>query len=69
MTKRICIFLIALLLSIACLLTACKASGSEADVQKTKDAANTLQYNQPTPTDLDYSLERYNLIRRAYWVN
>ena len=28
-----------------------------------------LVNNQPTPTDLDYSLERYNLIRRAYWVN
>ena len=25
--------------------------------------------NQPAPTDLDYSLERYNVIRRAYWVN
>ena len=25
--------------------------------------------NQPTPTDIDYSLERYNLIRRTYWVN
>lgn len=25
--------------------------------------------NQPTPTDINYSLERYNLIRRAYWVN
>ena len=24
---------------------------------------------QPTPTDIQYSLERYNLIRRAYWVN
>ena len=28
-----------------------------------------LQQSQPTPTDIDYSLERYNLIRRAYWVN
>ncbi len=43
--------------------------GSAADRQKTIQAANTLQSNQPTPTDLDYSLERYNLIRRAYWVN
>lgn len=31
-------------------------------------AAN-LQERQPTPSDIDYSLERYNLIRRAYWVN
>lgn len=28
-----------------------------------------LETSQPTPTDLDYSLERYNLIKRAYWVN
>jgi len=28
-----------------------------------------LAKNQPTPTDIEYSLERYNLIRRAYWVN
>ena len=31
--------------------------------------ADTLSSNQPTPTDINYSLERYNLIRRAYWVN
>ena len=28
-----------------------------------------LAENQPTPNDIDYSLERYNLIRRTYWVN
>lgn len=44
-------------------------SGSQADKAKTINAANTLQANQPTPTDISYSLERYNLIRRAYWVN
>ena len=43
--------------------------GSYQDRESTIDAANRLQYNQPTPTDIDYSLERYNLIRRAYWVN
>lgn len=35
----------------------------------TQQIANTLSGNQPTPTDINYSLERYNLIRRAYWVN
>lgn len=51
-------------------LTACtEPSGSWEDIQSTKEAANTLQENQPTPTDIDYSLERYNLIRRSYWVN
>lgn len=39
------------------------------DEQKTINIANELKSNQSTPTDIDYSLERYNLIRRAYWVN
>ena len=46
-----------------------KGTGSVQDIINTKNAANTLQENQPTPVDIDYSLERYNLIRRAYWVN
>ena len=50
-------------------LIGCETKGSEADIQNTKDAANVLQSNQPTPSDISYSLERYNLIRRAYWVN
>lgn len=57
-----------------CLIAACcscEASygGSELDVQATLSAADRLQANQPTPTDIEYSLERYNLIRRTYWVN
>lgn len=47
----------------------CEVSGSKQDTLNTKEAANTLQENQPTPTDIEYSLERYNLIRRSYWVN
>lgn len=39
------------------------------DIKNTQNVVNELVDNQPTPTDLDYSLERYNLIRRAYWVN
>lgn len=39
------------------------------DVEATLNAGNKLSSNQPTPTDIDYSLERYNLIRRTYWVN
>lgn len=39
------------------------------DEEKTLKVAETLKDNQATPTDIDYSLERYNLIRRAYWVN
>ena len=51
----------------ACGITA--ISGSREDVKSTIEIVNRLQTNQPTPTDIDYSLERYNLIRRTYWVN
>lgn len=39
------------------------------DVNATIKSANKLVEAQPTPKDIEYSLERYNLIRRAYWVN
>ena len=55
-----------------CFMTGCdmpEDTGSKADVTTTIKNANELQTNQPTPTDIEYSLERYNLIRRAYWVN
>ena len=42
---------------------------SSADSSRTLAIADKLQNSQPTPTDINYSLERYNLIRRAYWVN
>ena len=51
-------------------LTSCmEIEGSQADTNSTVKIANRLQSNQPTPNDIDYSLERYNLIKRAYWVN
>ena len=46
-----------------------EADGTTQDKASTINIANKLSSNQPTPTDIDYSLERYNLIRRAYWVN
>lgn len=45
------------------------ATNSEMDKASTIEIANNLSGNQPTPTDIDYSLERYNLIKRTYWVN
>ena len=39
------------------------------DKQNTLSIGDKLTEAQPTPTDIDYSLERYNLIKRAYWVN
>ena len=44
-------------------------SGSYTDTANTQKVAGNLATKQPTPTDINFSLERYNLIRRAYWVN
>lgn len=44
-------------------------SNIEQDVNNTLEIGNKLVSSQKTPTDIDYSLERYNLIKRAYWVN
>lgn len=67
------ISIVAMMLLLCLFIASCEttvaASGTQADTQITIDVANKLQANQPTPTDIDYSLERYNLIRRAYWVN
>lgn len=59
-----------LVFSVMC-LTGCdeQVTSSQIDTQNTIDVGNKLADNQPTPTDIDYSLERYNLIKRAYWVN
>jgi len=46
-----------------------KASGTIEDTTAQAQVAGKLANNQPTPTDINYSLERYNLIRRTYWVN
>lgn len=35
----------------------------------TEKATENILSNQPTPTDIDFSLERFNLTKRAYWVN
>lgn len=67
------ILLVALLVTVCFAACSCDYeyvdSGSKVDVKNTLETAGTLQENQPTPTDIEYSLERYNLIRRAYWVN
>ena len=74
MKKILSLVLVAVLLCFACVsFVGCdyepSVSGSKQDVNNTINAANTIQGNQPTPTDIEYSLERYNLIRRAYLVN
>ena len=71
MKKIVCLVTV-LVLMVLC-LAGCDGeyvtNGIEADKEATMDVAANLAANQPTPTDIDYSLERYNLIRRAYWVN
>ncbi|MBP3404734.1 MAG: hypothetical protein J6N18_01415 [Kiritimatiellae bacterium] len=69
MKKIICV--IALLLTACLLFTGCKFedNGSKVDVNNTLNVGANLAERQPTPTDVDYSLERYNLIKRTYWVN
>ena len=68
--KKILTFILAIVMvfAMAMCFTGCEyeETGSQKDVNNTINAANTIQSNQPTPTDISYSLERYNLIRRAY---
>ena len=70
--KKFIAFMVVMLM-VTLLLSGCDLdttnSGTTADKNNTIEIANKLQANQPTPSDIDYSLERYNLIRRAYWVN
>lgn len=66
----LCLMAMVMILFTACdISTTSTSTGSVNDKQNTINNANKLQTNQPTPTDIEYSLERYNLIRRAYWVN
>ena len=68
---KIILLIITMILGVL-VLTGCsdyETSNTKQDINKTLNIGNELAENQPTPTDIDYSLERYNLIRRAYWVN
>lgn len=65
--KKCAVILMLMLLLVS--LCSCVESGSRQDVINASNLANRLQENQPTPNDIEYSLERYNLIRRTYWVN
>lgn len=70
--KKFFAIILALVILSACMV-GCEIdtteTGAKADTTATLENADELQTNQPTPTDIEYSLERYNLIRRAYWVN
>ena len=59
--------IVALVMAVSMLfcLTACDAN--QIDQLNTQDVAMNLAEKQPTPTDIEYSLSRYNLIRRVYY--
>lgn len=61
----------ATLLCTCMLLTGCTDEGNSEAIQirAAQSAAGNIVANQPVPTDIEYSLERYNVIKRAYWVN
>ncbi len=63
------LFIVMLLGTMLLGATGCDIEDISNDTEKTINVGNKLSENQPTPTDIDYSLERYNLIKRAYWVN
>jgi len=65
----LCLMLVATCLAGCDLDSTVESYNSETDRDAQIKVAGTLADNQPTPTDINYSLERYNLIRRAYWVN
>lgn len=60
---------ITMILVMMCGLIGCDTTASTTDRNNTVAIGDRLAETQPTPTDIEYSLERYNLIRRAYWVN
>lgn len=72
MKKKIIAIVLSLCLGVIALFAfaACDTISQEkANTQTAMKGSAHIIENQPAPTDLDYSLERYNVIKRAYWVN
>lgn len=67
MKKIFC--LICILFCSLMILTGCDSSKEDIQIKAAQSAAGNIVENQPVPTDIEYSLERYNVIKRAYWVN
>lgn len=67
MKKLIILFVILILIMTGC--EAPEPTATEQNKIDTKIATETILDSQKTPTDISFSLERYNLIKRAYWVN
>lgn len=70
MKKNLKLVLVLVVLAIVTVFASgCEMSSTRTDVANTLNIGNALSERQPTPTDINYSLERYNLTRRTYWVN
>ena len=72
MKAQICsISLLVMIVVLVSVLCSCdyKPSATDQNVRDTQTATENILSNQKTPTDINFSLERYNLIKRAYWVN
>lgn len=73
--KKKVIFIVLAFVMISAMLTGCDGTPNatnttlSSNTSSATTAAANIVKNQPAPTDLNYSLERYNVIRRAYWVN
>lgn len=74
MKKKLIAWIFAVVLAVMSVMSAgCDivddSSASAADKQAQIEVADKMASLQSTPKDIDFSLERYNLIKRAYWVN
>lgn len=69
MKKKKTIVLLLTICLMVLALVGCTDDANYNDKHATLMVGNKLAEAQPTPTDIEYSLERYNLIRRDYWVN
>lgn len=63
MKKLICVAL--LICTMAVCLAGCEGTPSKekVQIQAAQEAAGGIVENQPVPTDIEYSLERYNVTR------
>jgi len=70
--KKLLAVLVAIMLTLTlagCEYSMSEPTATEEDIANQNDLQDRLSEVQPTPTNFDFSLERFNLIKRAYWVN
>lgn len=64
--SRIGKFIVFLMIGACLIVTLTGCDSNYQDMVNTIEVSKTMADRQPTPTDITYSLSRYNLIRRAY---